>query len=635
MIRFKVFIPFLVLLGLVSFVLVYRIDSLVKNWLESGISAITDTKTDISDLSISFKNSRLAIRRLEIASSQDEWKNAVEFENIIIDFQSLPLLKKRFVVDNFSLKGIQWGTKRSHSGKLPVRAKPKNASWVSKTMNSAFASLKSEFSKTPVGKLTDFSLPNDTRDILNGLHLQSEEAYKSASLLGQQLRGAWTERLKDIRDVSAYESKIQEARALLKNPPQDPKAILDAIETVRRFQKFFEDEKTRIESVVKTAGDDVKRIESEVDKARKALDADVQKAKGLVSLDGINIENISKILIGDLWIQRAEKVLLYQAMLRKALASTSKDKDIEVKHRAKGRDIVFVTPVQEPSFVFAKSDFSVKTVDGGDQKLVNQVYDLKLRDITSDPKLYGKPTTIAAKADFKNGVLETVGFDALLDYTKDLDHEKFGLSARGIVSDGLEVGVPKLFPVKLKKGLADTNAQLEFTGDDFSWQTKFDLRQVEWDFSEVPNRGTLIPLLQGIFERVDSFSVNVKFDYKNEKFGFDVSSDMDAKIKTGVEAVLQKKILEFESRLKAEIEAKIQAYKGEAESEVGRFKSEVENKILSNAQTALNSRNEMLSVQNGLEKQSQKAIQKAAGQTVQDGLQQIQKNLPSLPNPFR
>src|SRR4051812_4597579 len=99
MIRLKVFVPLLLVAVLASLFVLFRFDALLKVWIENGISNFTETKTDIGDLHISFKDSSLTIGRMEIASKDDEFKNLVEFADIVIDFQTLPLLKKRFIVD--------------------------------------------------------------------------------------------------------------------------------------------------------------------------------------------------------------------------------------------------------------------------------------------------------------------------------------------------------------------------------------------------------------------------------------------------------------------------------------------------------------------------------------------------------
>lgn len=630
MIRFKVFIPFVAVFSVLVWIAVYRLDALVKNWVESGISAVTGTKTDITDLKVSLKNSSLAIRRLEIASKEDPWKNTVEFELIKIDFQSLPLLKKKFIVDDFSVKGIAWGTKRRTSGVLP--AKPKEPpSWLSKQMDAAWGSLKTEMSQTPVGKLTSFSIPQDAGEVLKVFKFESEAAFTSSAELAQELKGTWLEKFKDLRDVSEYERRLQEARQLLNNPPQDPQKILEAIQTLQGFQSFFQDEIKKGESFIAALKTDSARVQETYDRAQKALNADIARAQGLVSLDDLNVQNISKFLFGNVWLDRAEQVLRYHALLRKFMGSASEEKDIEVKQRAKGRDIVFLVERQTPSFVLSKADFSLKAIESGDRKLVSQLYDLSLRDINSSPKLHGRPTTIHAKGTFKDAIMDSAQFGALLDYTQSKSRDEFDLGIKGLDINDWLVGVPVLFPVRLDQAESDATTKLHFDGDDFEWATSMKLSGSKWNFSDVPNRGILVPLLQDIFKSVDQFHLGISLKYTNGKFDFDVSSDMDSKIKAGIDSVVDKKLKELQARIESEIRSRMKIYQTKAQEELNRFRTDIEDRFKSIMDKTTNYQKEILSIEDQMKKQGQKA----AESKVQDGLKQLKKNLPSISNPFK
>ena len=95
MIRWKVFIPVFLVFALVSWFAIYRLDLFVKGMIENAISAVTGTRTDITTLRISLFDSKMTVKRLEIASKEEPMKNAIEFGGIAIDFQFLPLLQKR------------------------------------------------------------------------------------------------------------------------------------------------------------------------------------------------------------------------------------------------------------------------------------------------------------------------------------------------------------------------------------------------------------------------------------------------------------------------------------------------------------------------------------------------------------
>ncbi len=630
MIRFKVFIPAFLLVVLVAFVVLYRIDAWVKGWIEDGISAITDTKTDIRSLTISFKNSSLTIDRLEIASKNDEWKNLLEFEDIVVDFQALPLLRKRVVVDDFSLKGIQWGTKRRTSGRLPPRKKSKEPSWFSEQLDVAMGSLKKEMAKTPVSKWTNFSLPDSPRELLKEFNLESEKVFMAMVDTSQKLRGEWVERYKAFRDISEYQRRAREVKALTSNPPQDPQAIVSALQTARELQTFFEDEKKKVDELMGAARSDYSRVKADYDKAEAALKADIERAQRLVGLEDLQVSNLSRLLFGDVWIQRAEEVLRFHAKLRRFMTASSPDPKVEVKQRAKGRDIIFVTEKKQPSFVWAKSEFSVKGLQDGDRKVVNQLYQLKVRDVNSNPKLYGKPTLVALKAELKDSLLERASFTADLNYTEAVDRERFKTSVEGIKIEAWPVGIPRLFPVRLGEGMLASDSDLRFEGSDFSWATKVSFANVRWDFSEVPNKGILVPILQDIFKGVNDFFLTITMKLNDKDLGFSVESNMDALVKQGIEAQLKKKLSDLQARLQREIENRLDVYKKKSLDELDRFSSDVQAKA-NELQSLLDAQvREVKKLEADLKARSQRAVESKVG----EGLQNLQKKLPSVPNLF-
>ena len=631
MIRLKVFIPTLLLVALVGFIVFFRLEAWVKVWIENGISAITETKTDIHALHLSFKNASLEIDRLEITSRDDNMVNLAEFEDIKLDFQVLPLLKKRFVIDEFSVRGIQWGTKRTKPGILPPRKESSKPSWLSEEMDKALGSLKTEISKTPVGRLTDFHLPDDPRDIVKDLNFESEKAFTSMVEHSQRLRGEWVERYKTLRDTTEYERRAHEIKGFVTNPPNNPESILKAIQVAQDTQSFFEGEKKKIEDLTTAVKTDYQNISSEYAKAEKALRTDIERAQKLVNLDDLNVNHLSKLLFGDVWVSRAEEVLRLHAMLRHFLVAKPAGEGIEVKQRARGRDIVFVTEKKEPTFVWAKSDFSVKGLKNGNRKEVTQLYEVKVRDINSSPRLYGKPTTIDLNAELKESLLEKATFAAKLDYTKKVDDEEFKATAQGFKIDHWNLGIPKLFPIVLSQGAMGIQSDLHFEGDDFLWATKLSFAKAAWDFSDVPNRGILVPILQDIFRNVNDFYLTIKMENGPKGFDFGMESNMDSQIKAGIDAQLEKKLNELQARLKREVETRVDAYRQKASDEMNRFTNEVQKKAQDlSGQLQLNL-GEAKKVENDLKNRSQKAIQSKMG----DGLKDIQKNLPKLPIPFK
>jgi uncharacterized protein (TIGR03545 family) len=610
MIRLKVFIPVVLIILLAVGTVLFYLEDWVKNKIENAISAITDTRTDITRLKISFSESSIKIKRLEIASSENEFKNAVEFEDIIIDLEALPLLKKRFVVDEFSVKGIQWGTKRSKSGKLPPKINIiSQPTWFSEFKNEALDRIKTEFENLPVSQFTDFRIPSDPREILDRLDLKSAEAYKTVITHGQELKGQWVERISEIKDTRNLEAKIKEVRDLAKDVPASPQDVLVRVQKAQESIEFFKKEEQRVSHYVSDVKNDVQKIQSDYKTAVDAFEVDFSKAKSMISLDQLKLDNLSRLLFGPQALSKVHQVLRLHSMMRDLLASNTKEEDVQVRKRAKGRDIVFVAEKNEPSFILEKSDFSVKGVEGGDRSRLAQVYDLKLRAINSSPRIYGKPSTVEFKGQFKEGVLNEAQFNALWDYTTNKPIDDFKLDARKIKAEGWPMGIPNFFPLKIGSGVANASSELRFEGDKMHWVSKIEFADIAWNFSDVPRQGLITELLNHVFERIKNFSLEIKLKSENSDLDFDVSSDLDGIVKSAVQAEIQKKISEYQARLKQELENRVAKLQSEAQKIIKDFQSEFQDRAESSLKQVAGYQDEVGRIQDEIKKKGQRGAE--------------------------
>gem|GEM_PF-4807224 len=636
MIRLKVFIPVLLIVALSVWFAIYRLDIWLKYKLENVISDVTGTKIDISDLRLSFRNSSLKIKKLQIASSTEKYRNLIEFGNIVVDFESLPLLRKRFVIDEFSVKGIAWDTPRDSSVFLPHRSKSNKPSWYSKWADEAFNKTKVEFNKLPIEKLADFRVPTSTEQVLNSLQLESQKAYKDALGKVQKSKTRWLESIKNFKSPSEYQEKIRQAQQLMRNLPQNPQDILQRVEDAKKIVQFFEDEKDKAADVFKQAKGDFDNLQSLYGEANQALQDDYKKALSMVSLDQFDLKNLSRLMFGEQWLNRAEMIVHYHSLLRNLMAKSKSEKKqkVEVHPRAKGRDIIFVTPHAKPKFVLAKSDFSVTGFDRHVEGLMNQTYKIKLRDINSAPKLYGKPTSLDLTARFKNWYIGFANLHFFWDYTKSLDKDRYQATIKGIQAKNWPVGIPKVFPIKISNGHANSQSDLQFNGDEMKWTNRVNFSGVQWDLREVPNIGFIVPAMAAVMSRIHHFYLEFEMLRKSGKFNYIVRSNLDNQLQSAIEAVIAKKWDEFKTKLQAAIQDKIQKYRDGLQDEMKTYQAQVMDQIQEREKLVENFRQKAESQVQKLNQSAKKAAQKKVEKKVKSQLEKLKKKLPKVKLPF-
>ncbi len=627
-IRWKFFISVLIFLGVISWVLVFCLDGMVKSAVESGISSITNTKTDVSGLKVSLLNSSLRIHRLEIASKADPMKNTIEFSDITIDFQTLPLLERRFIVDDFSMTGIQWGTPRKTSGALPPRA-PREETWYSGISDKAFAKLEDEFNDLPVSQLTTFSIPDNVDEILSRLDFPAVDAFKKIATDAQELKANVKVHLKEVADLSDEKKLLSEARELTKNVPQDPAEVLRRAEMIRSFINKLGEQKTEYEGILSQLKKDYESAEKTYRLAETSVQQTYRRARDLVGVKALDTRSIMKIIFGTQWVKHAHETMKMHSQLRRVLSHITQgsDEGIEIYPRASGRDIVFVSPKKKPSVVLTKSEFSVNVLDGGDRKDIEQRYALDLRNITSAPSLSPEPMRAKIQAMFKDMMVAEVSLDAHLDYRRPELKDIFRADVRRIRASDWPVGIPKLFPVKITSGTADAHVEFEFVGSQLVWKNVVKFQGVQWDFSEVPKAGVLTPLLEKIFADISNFTVGFTLNSRNQAIDLDVSSDLSTLIQAGVSRLLDQKLKELEDRIRRAIDGRIESSKALAAQELKDLQGQT--------MSAVNAQIDAVNASTGELKKSlddlTRKTRDAAEDKIKSGLQQLQKRAPSLP----
>jgi uncharacterized protein (TIGR03545 family) len=643
MIRWKLFLSVSLIVGLLLFFFILRFDAWLTNRLEGAISGVTGTKTDILSLKTKFFPPRLEVKTLEIASSTESLKNLLEFEDIVVAFELLPLLEKRVVINEFSIRGMDWGTPRKNSGFLPP--KKKEPSWLDPYVAKAFGAFQQEFEALPLSRLADFRIPDEPEEVLALLDLESEAAFREAAAKFEDAQTRWKTQIRELRDLRDYEKFIADARAATKNIPKTPQEVARRVQTVKTSIDFFKREKEKAETLLQASQEQWTELETTYAQAKDALQTDFENAKNLVSLDELNVENLSRLLFGPHWLSRAEQFMYYQNWIRQSFEKIrGPEKDsVEIRQRAKGRDIQFVVPEVKPGFVWEFSEFSVTGLEREVGDRLSQSYSMKIQDVTSSPRLHGKPTQIDVGGRFRESFLATADFQVFLDYTDPRNtQDRYQLKAEDIQASLFPVGVPRVFPLKISEGLFDAVSEFKREEDKMRWLSRLSFSGVDWDLREIPQIGFLIPSLSRVLGGVSKFYVEIEFIREADGLRFLVRSDLDQKLKDAVFGELEKRLEEFYKQLRQVLNQKVARVREHADRELQTYRTQIVDELaqkeklakgyLGEAERQLKElENQAKAQADRLKKEAENAAKKKAKEAAGGAVDQLRKSLPKSP----
>ncbi|HNT97082.1 MAG TPA: hypothetical protein PKK31_02315, partial [Elusimicrobiales bacterium] len=117
--RWSYVAPRLTLLVLLWAFFFFAFDPLLKWGMIKGIEKAAKAKAEIAELETGFFPPRLKMAGLAVGDSSAEFTNVVEFAELSFAAEGKPLLEKKLVVEEGTLKGLRFGTPRKTSAKLP------------------------------------------------------------------------------------------------------------------------------------------------------------------------------------------------------------------------------------------------------------------------------------------------------------------------------------------------------------------------------------------------------------------------------------------------------------------------------------------------------------------------------------
>ncbi|MDR2941691.1 MAG: hypothetical protein LBV17_03770 [Treponema sp.] len=415
---------------------------LLSNLLETALEAIFEGKTDVRGFRLSIIKFEIKINSITIANKNAPMTNLIDMGKTGIKLKPQAVLRGKIYIEEIRADTIQFGTERKVSGALPE--------------------------KPP--KVKKQRTPSDGPPLID---LQNFDAM---ALLNQEFDKLLTPKLYDNaiafynETSSKWQTEVDNAKKQIEDLRADVAPILNIntsnlrdIETIKRTVQEINTMVSTVQTAANTASNMVSGIEADVNTAikleqdaRNALTGDINHLKSYIDFNSGSAFSAIEPYIRDMLSDTAEQYIDYglialdafeklNAMSKKLPKSQPKPKK-QKKAAFKGRDVNFPV-VSYPKFYLGllSSDFTLNSWN----------WDLKLREVSSDPDLTNKPVSL----DF--GVTETggslsrkVSFAGNADFRTNTQ-QRFGAKING---NGFPVNIGNQFDKVGISGLAGVTA---------------------------------------------------------------------------------------------------------------------------------------------------------------------------------
>ena len=269
-----------------------------KKIITSTCESIFEAKCDIEYLNLKFIDSSFTMTNFEVANKKEPMKDLFSIEKLNFDFDFWQLLKAHFIIEDFTVKGIETGKQRTFSGDLTEKRlkkieekKAKKAAKEAKKTNSTnvMVSLKDKVVNLTTTEISSLFEQYNPQTIIENCYSQLETPKISEDVKNQitKINETWQKTPENLNTkVNSVKNSVNQAVnydfSSIKNNPTKIKEALEIINNAISEVDSLKNETSKITN-------DFKSQTSEVADLSKKLTNAITHDKNLAT------EEISKI----------------------------------------------------------------------------------------------------------------------------------------------------------------------------------------------------------------------------------------------------------------------------------------------------------------------------------------------------
>lgn len=558
---------------------IFFLDSTVKKMLISMGEEIFQSVVEIKKVDVQLMKSKIEMQGLQIADKNSEFKNLFESEKIIFDYQFVPLLKKKVIIDNIELMGFATGTKRAKSGKLPpkrikeITEKNEKARKENKLFDGiskkARDKAKNEIKKLPVTKVVDKTVnlkDKKIEDIIKKEDLESYKIIMQTKFTVEESRKTIENKINSLKIEKRFEEIKQKAdgfKSVKVSGVSDIPAAQEKLKELDFIKNEVNSIKNEVDLIKYESNQFVKYTMSIPDGIRAAKDKDIQGIMAKMDIDILNAKDIETAIVGPIWKSRIDKLFQVISFVNKYMppGKKAKKKGYYEVVRKKGTDFQFVA--DQPSFWiknirFLKSDKTDGLGISG-----------RITDLCFEQSLINKPCT--AELSGKKGN-KTILISIKIDRTIDIN-DFYSIRALGFSTEEAGLNSMDYGNVKFVNGSVDANIRANMDEKKIKIEGNTEISGIKFDAADKQD------ILFAILSSVGSMKINISAIAVDPDFNISVTSDILNRLDAALKKVYGKKMQEAREEVEKKLNGIIKNEIEALDKQVNQLTADLGNKV--------------------------------------------------------
>lgn len=535
---------FVLVVGLITAILLLIIDPLLKYTLEYTLSKATNRTIYIDSVDAKLFDTSLKISNISILSKDDEEADDITIDTLTLKLNTQHLLEKKYDFEIISFGNITLNTK----------VHKRQEEHITQSVDSSVSDTKEAVSSSPKPALPDVN------ELIAKEGLSSIKTAKEMKVNIEKIKNKWSDVAKGTKQkeqIASLKQQVKDLETKAKNV-KDLSQISAILKDADRLKKDIK----RFKQEVQTLNDAYKKDKKLIQKYMKDIKTlpmqDYNNLKNKYSLD----QNGAMNLIGTHFSSSLEKYLRmgtkYYAMVKPYISSDEEEEEI-AQERMKGKWIKYASTATYPDFVIRKLNANI---------IKNEYnFDLKIKDISNDQKLYTKP--IIAHVKSKSDIYKLVEID--------LEHNELTDDTLTTINSKVEKFHLENYQPMSKLSMNDSiinEKSLIIIKDYSSLNAKIAVDFVKTKLEYASSGSSTDTIIESILGDINSFSIDSSIGGTIKEPKISLKSDIDEKLKKGLRAQVSKQVKKYKAKLKAAVAKEFKKQLGDID--LGEF-NDVEN----------------------------------------------------------
>jgi uncharacterized protein (TIGR03545 family) len=531
-IRWQGLVAFIVLSALVTGLLYFFAESLVKTAIISSAESAFGAEVNVAEVKLSYSPLQLSVLGLQVTDKEMPSHNLFSFERATAGVDVWQYLFGKIIVEELEVSQLTLSSVRSNVGKV----------YLNDESDEAEEDSLSDQAKAMLPDV-DMKLP-DIKTLLNDSNLLT---VKSATQL-KVLYNTEQEKLKALKTqlptkakLKSYQDKVTALGKIKVNSLADIEKIKTEFDQIKAE---FKADQALVKRAKKQVLESKKLLAEQVNEVKNAPTKDWQQIEKTYQLESIDTEDFAHILFGEQARGYVQKAQWVYDKVSPFMANTKGEGAVdEVKSHAKGRFIFFKEDVPLPSILIKKALFSVQ-LEQGKVKVTG-------RELTHQHWVRGKDSFIDISS-IDNGELK---LSSNFKLTKSGDFNAVG---EWLVNDrtlsNTELTQSKALTLSLSTAQLDGKGSFKLMNSDVVATNHLSLNKASY---EGEAKSKISKLLLDTIKSLDSLTVDVGVSGELNKPSFTIASSLNDALTGAFKQQIAGKLGDFKQKVNKGLNEKL------------------------------------------------------------------------------